>query len=154
MALFKKILLFLVLNFTALAIGGLFTGDGVTSMWYQDLSKAPWTPPGWVFGTAWTLIMICFAIYMAYLIDYKTNRKKIIILFAIQWILNVLWNPIFFYMQEVFLGMINISLLTVLIGYLLFTYKNEMKIKTIFIAPYFIWLLIATSLNGYILLNN
>lgn len=41
----KRIILFLVLNFAALAIGGLFTGDGVPSEWYQNLNKAPWTPP-------------------------------------------------------------------------------------------------------------
>jgi tryptophan-rich sensory protein len=154
MALVKKIFLFLVLNFTALAIGGLFTGSGATSMWYQDLNKAPWTPPGWVFGAAWTFIMICFAVYMAYLIDHKTDRKIIITLFSIQWILNILWNPIFFYLQEVLLGMINISLLTLLIGYLFFSYRKELKVKSIFIVPYLIWLLIATSLNGYILLYN
>jgi benzodiazapine receptor len=154
MPLLKKIFLFLVLNFTALAIGGLFTGNGVSSMWYQNLNKAPWTPPGWVFGVAWTFIMICFAVYMAYLINHKTNRKKIIILFVIQWVLNISWNPVFFYFQEVLLGMINISLLTILIGYLFFSYRKELKVKSIFIVPYLIWLLIATSLNGYILLNN
>jgi benzodiazapine receptor len=92
----KRILLFLVLNFTALAVGGLFTGKGVSSNWYQNLNQAPWTPPGWVFGFMWTLLMICFAIYMAYLISTKMNRKKIILLFAIQWVLNVAWNPVFF----------------------------------------------------------
>ncbi|MDG2281196.1 MAG: tryptophan-rich sensory protein, partial [Flavicella sp.] len=51
----KRILLFLVLNFTALAVGGLFTGTGVSSDWYQNLNQAPWTPPGWVFGFMWTL---------------------------------------------------------------------------------------------------
>ena len=154
MVLLKKIFLFLVLNFTALAIGGLFTGNGVSSMWYQNLNKAPWTPPGWVFGVAWTFIMICFAVYMAVLIDYNTKRKKIILLFSIQWVLNISWNPIFFYIQEVLLGMINISLLTILIAYMFFNFKKEVNCNTLFIAPYLIWLLIATSLNGYILLYN
>jgi tryptophan-rich sensory protein len=53
-------LLFFILNFAALAVGGLFTGSGVSSEWYQNLDKAPWTPPGWVFGAAWPFIMICF----------------------------------------------------------------------------------------------
>lgn len=44
--------LFLLLNFAGLAIGGLFTGNAVSSEWYQNLAKAPWTPPGWVFGAA------------------------------------------------------------------------------------------------------
>ena len=43
-----RLIAFLLLNFGALAIGGFFTGKGVTSDWYADLLKAPWTPPGWV----------------------------------------------------------------------------------------------------------
>jgi benzodiazapine receptor len=150
----KKILLFLVLNFSALAIGGLFTKKGVPSDWYQNLNKAPWTPPDWMFGAAWTLIMICFAVYMAYLLSTKMNRKKIILLFAIQWVLNVAWNPLFFHYQAALAGLIAISLLTILVAYFLFNYKKELKTKSLFIAPYLIWLLIATSLNFYIQFYN
>ena len=150
----KRILLFLVLNFLGLAIGGLFTNLGVSSDWYQNLNQAPWTPPGWVFGTAWTIIMICFALYMAFLIQSSKDKKIIIVLFVIQWVLNASWNPIFFYYREVLFGFICISLLTVIIGFFFFKFRKELHYKTYFIAPYFIWLLIATSLNGYILFNN
>lgn len=150
----KRVLLFLVLNFGALAIGGLFTGEGVPSEWYQSLNKAPWTPPGWVFGAAWTFIMVCFAFYMSYLIKSNSNQKNIIILFVFQWILNVIWNPIFFHFQAVSLGLVCISLLTILVAFLFFKFWKDLKVKSILIAPYLIWLLIATSLNAYILLNN
>ena len=150
---FKRILLFLVLNFTALAIGGLFTNAGVTSNWYANLNKAPWTPPGYMFGIAWSFIMICFAVYMAYLYPL-VNSKKMIGLYAIQWILNVLWNPIFFYYHLDVLGFINIVLLTLTVSFFLFTYNKQLQLKTLFIAPYFVWLLIATSLNAYIVFMN
>lgn len=150
----KIILLFLILNFTALGIGGMFTGTGVSSDWYQNLNKAPWTPPGWMFGAAWTLIMVCFAIYMAYLIKAHVDRKKIILLFSIQWILNVAWNPLFFYSQNILGGMICITLLTLLIAYLFFHFWKDLRVKSIFLAPYLVWLLIATSLNAYILIFN
>ena len=78
-----KTILFLVINFAALAVGGIFTGKGVVSEWYLSLSKAPWTPPGWVFGAAWTTIMVCFAIYMAFAMEKVTNRKELIVLFSI-----------------------------------------------------------------------
>jgi benzodiazapine receptor len=150
----KRVILFLVLNFMALAIGGLFTGKGVASDWYQNLNQAPWTPPGWLFGFMWTLIMICFAIYMAHLMTSTTDRKKIIFLFGVQWVLNAAWNPVFFHYQAVFAGLITISLLTILITYFLFRYKEKLKLKSLLIAPYFIWLFIATSLNAYILIYN
>ena len=88
-----RIILFLVINFTALVIGGIFTNSGVPSEWYQSLNKAPWTPPGWFFGAAWTTIMICFSVYMAYATEIVRTKKTLIVLFSVQWVLNVLWNP-------------------------------------------------------------
>lgn len=58
-----RFVVFLAINFGALAIGGLFTGKGIPSDWYQNLDKAPWTPPGWIFKAAWTTIMIFFSVY-------------------------------------------------------------------------------------------
>jgi benzodiazapine receptor len=150
---FKRTLLFLILNFSALAIGSIFTNSGVSSDWYQNLSKAPWTPPGWVFGVAWSSIMFFFAIYMAYLVKLK-QKKGILILYSIQWILNITWNPIFFYLHEILFGLICISILTVLIAVLFFKFWKEQKTKTLLLAPYAIWLIIATSLNAYIFLYN
>jgi benzodiazapine receptor len=86
----KRIIIFLIINFAGLGLGSLFTSDGVASQWYTNLNQAPWTPPGWVFGAAWTTIMICFAFYMAYAWEASEDKKPIILLFTIQWLLNML----------------------------------------------------------------
>ena len=149
-----RVIIFLFINFAALALGGLFTSDGVKSDWYIQLNKAPWTPPGWVFGFAWTLIMICFAVYMANLWSQVQNRNVLLYLFILQWDLNVAWNPVFFKLHQTNAALAVIFLLTVLVGYLLISNHKLLGIKTLFIAPYFIWLFIATSLNAYISLKN
>ena len=149
-----RVIIFLVINFAALGIGGMFTSAGVPSEWYQNLIKAPWTPPGWVFGSAWTLIMICFAVYMAYGWKKVDNRSLFLTLFIFQWIMNVLWNPVFFKFHFVFAGLVIISLLTILIGLFLVSYMKQFKGFSYLILPYFLWLLIATSLNVYILIKN
>lgn len=149
-----RLILFLLLNFSALAIGSFFTGYGVPSDWYSQLNKAPWEPPGWVFGAAWSTIMICFAIYMSFLWEIYKNRKKIMLLFGLQWLLNVGWSPVFFYYNNIILGLIVIGCLTFLVGYILYLYSDDLRVKSILILPYLTWLLIATSLNGYIFFNN
>ncbi len=127
--------------------------DGPQTVWYQNLNKAPWTPPGWVFGVAWTTIMICFSIYMAYLYKLMPNTK-LITLFTTQIVLNVIWNYIFFNQHLILLGLICIISLTIVIALFIFNYYKELKTKTLLILPYFLWLCIATSLNAYILFNN
>lgn len=149
-----RIVISLLINYAALAIGGFFTGKAVSGDWYTNLNKAPWTPPGWVFGFAWTTIMICFSFYLAYLYPIVANKKLLIGLFILQWILNVSWNPVFFYFQNAGLGLVVIVLLTLLIGLFLFYFWSDLGFKSLLLLPYFIWLLIATSLNAYILFMN
>ena len=150
---YLRLLIFLIINFGALGIGTLLMNNGPTSEWYIKLSKAPWTPPGWVFGFAWTTIMICFSFYMTKLTLIK-NSKTVIILFGIQFILNVSWNYLFFNQHLVFLGMITLVLLLMIITLFTIRYTASMKRDTILILPYLLWLLVACSLNGYILINN
>lgn len=149
-----KTILFLLVNFGALALGALFTGEGVPSDWYTNLNKAPWTPPGWVFGAAWTSIMILFSVYMALLWKKVVNKKVLLGIFTLQFVLNVAWNPIFFHFNQAALGLLVIVMLTVLVWFFFFRFLGQLRWKSALILPYGIWLLIATSLNAYILLMN
>lgn len=149
-----RLIVFLIINFGALAIGGIFTGSGVPSDWYQNLNKAPWTPPGWMFGFAWTTIMITFSIYMAYLWQFQEKRSMILVLFIIQFVLNISWSMVFFKFHLALLGLVVISALTILIAVFFFRYLETLKYWSLLILPYLIWLLIASSLNMYIYFKN
>ncbi|WP_242135418.1 TspO/MBR family protein [Aestuariivivens marinum] len=153
MKILKYLIFFLVINFGALTIGGWLMNNGPLTAWYQNLNQAPWTPPSWVFGVAWTTIMICFSIYMAYLAKTVLD-KKLVVLFTIQFILNVVWNYFFFNLHLTILGLVCLIILTFVIGKFLLDYKSVLKIKSLLILPYFIWLIVAISLNAYIVLKN
>ena len=84
----KLTFLFLILNFGGLAIGSWLMNNGPMTDWYTNLNQASWTPPGWVFGVAWTSIMICFSLYLGKLFT-KDYRSKLIFVFLVQFILNV-----------------------------------------------------------------
>jgi tryptophan-rich sensory protein len=175
-----RLLIFGLLNFGGLAIGAYFTNPGVASDWYQNMNQAPWTPPGWVFGAAWTTIMICFTIYLALLWDEletqgpssgpspvhqasdeavmqsirAKNKAQLVYLYISALILNVVWNFIFFYLHQVGMAAIVISALTLIVFFFGFRYWDQMKTKTLLLAPYAIWMCIATSLNVYALVMN
>lgn|SRR5690606_4109408 len=153
MKLLQSIAIFLIINFGALALGVILMNNGPLTTWYFNLNKAPWTPPNWAFGFAWTLIMICFSVYMAYLYS-ALPTLKIRILYAIQLILNISWSYMFFNKHLIGVGLAVIGALTLLITFFLFAYLKTLKTKTVLILPYFLWLCIATSLNAYIYLNN
>ncbi len=150
------LLLFLLLNFGALAIGGLLMGGETQGAWYGSLNKAPWTPPGWVFGAAWFTIMLLFSLYAWNISSKLDSREKIIfyVVFAIQWLLNVMWNPLFFKWHYTTFSLIIIIALTMVVGWFLVKGFQSKIINGIFVLPYFIWLCIATSLNWYVVVKN
>ncbi|KAF9659667.1 TspO/MBR related protein [Tenacibaculum gallaicum] len=150
-----RFLIFLIANLSALGIGVWLMNEGPRTDWYLSLNKAPWTPAGWVFGVAWTIIMVLFSVYMTKVsFQHEFLNKKVLILYVDQWILNVSWNYIFFNQHLTKLGLVVIALLWLLIGYFTFEYVKKVRWYTLFILPYLIWMTIATSLNAYIVLNN
>ena len=151
----KKTLLFfvfLIINFGGLYLGGILMGSSPGSNnWYINLQKAPWTPPCYFFGIAWTIIMILYSIYCARAFS-SPLPKKTVGLFILQWILNVAWNPVFFNFHEILFGL----LLLILLFMTLILINKHLGLKlnspaTFLILPYLIWLCIAMSLNAYVL---
>jgi tryptophan-rich sensory protein len=149
-----RLIIFLILNFAALSIGSIFTAPGVESEWYNNLQLPPWQPPGWTFGVAWTTIMFCFSIYLAKLWPLAENKTKLSVYYGIQWLLNVGWNAVFFSFQDLLTGFIVILILTLLIFFFLIRYWSILRWISLLLLPYALWLLVAASLNGYILFFN
>ncbi|HBB48248.1 MAG TPA: TspO protein [Flavobacteriaceae bacterium] len=150
----KTALVFGLLNFGGLYLGALSTTPGVSSDWYINLNQATWTPPGFVFGLAWTSIMICFTAYMMLLWQEVSMRGQVKKLFLLSWVLNVLWNPVFFAMHQTSLALFIITGLLILLMIMAVLYLKLLGLKTLLIAPYILWLVIATSLNAYIVFQN
>lgn len=57
------------IGFYAICLLVQFAGSYFTQMsvgsWYLTLDKSPFTPPGYVFGIAWTLLYICMSMAAA-----------------------------------------------------------------------------------------
>ena len=150
-------LIFGVLNFGGLAIGSMATGPGVSSDWYAGLAKAPWTPPGWVFGAAWTTVMLGFTWFMTSAwsrTESAADRKHQSLWFGLAWVLNVAWNPLFFGLQATAWALVEIVALYAVIALMARNNWHSAGAGRWGIAPYLLWLGIATSLNAYVVWAN
>lgn len=151
---FGYVALFLITNFVGLYFGSILMNEGPSSAWYLLLNKAPWTPPGWVFGIAWFTIMLCFSFYLAFLIRI-IDSVKFWAIYTVQCSLNISWNYVFFNFQKTVAGLIIISLLTVVMIFYFYKFKNQqLKYTKYLLSPYILWLFIASSLNLYIVIYN
>lgn len=145
---------FLALNFGGLWLGSIATGPGVISDWYTSLNQAPWTPPGWVFGLAWTIIGATFSVFMTN--EYIDREENSIPwgLYRESLLLNVFWNFVFF-AQSTFAAGLIITVLAAIIFFMVhYTRLTKGWARAAWAMPYFLWLMIATSLNWYIVIMN
>jgi tryptophan-rich sensory protein len=150
----KPLFTYAVLNVGALAVGSfLMGGNPSDNEWYQQLNKAPWTPPGWVFGVAWMLVMTTFTLFMWRKTIAIENHTTLYVTFGAQWLFNVLWNPVFFRWHQVEAAMILLLMLFTSIIYLMILPKRNL-LTNVWALPYLAWLMVAGSLNLYVLWRN
>lgn len=144
-----SLIAFLLICFAVFSFGGLFRpGD-----WYLALNRAPWSPPNIAFPIVWTFLYVFIAIAGWQI--YHRGNSSLRALWVIQLILNGLWSWVFFGQHWVVAALLNIVLLDVLVINLALKAKRAgLKIACLLFTPYIVWLLLATSLNMYIVLAN
>ena len=146
-------LCFLILNLATLYLDTLLMNGGPTSEWYENLDRAPWEPARWIFGAAWTCVMVFFSVYLTFLYQ-NIKTHKVWRLFVIHFVLHVSWNYIFMNKHMIELGLLNITLLSALMFYFLFSFKEVLSQMRLFVLPYCLWLVLASSLNIYVVIYN
>ena len=131
-----------------LIVGSLASSNTGTDTWYQGLIKSDLNPPGYVFGIVWPIL------YLFMGITAWRNIDTIKIYFYIQLFLNAIWSWLFFSFQLPLIALFDIWLLIFINIKILFIVSKQDKIGAILYAPYILWLLFASYLNVFIVLNN
>jgi len=125
--------------------------------WYATLIKPFWAPPAWLFGPVWTLLYILIAISFGYVI-YKYFKGEISFIILLPFILNIIFNlifsPIQFGLQNMWLASIDILLV---LGTLVWAFIAIFPITSWVVylnIPYLLWGAFATILQFTILYLN
>lgn len=120
--------------------------------WYENLNKSSLTPPSYVFGIVWPILYIMIiASGIVYFIQPQTNLFiTAIIVYVIQWLLNIAWSPLFFKYRQITVSFIIILSLLVIIGINMYVFGETSNLSASLMLPYFIWVSFASYLNGYI----
>ena len=132
----------------ALLIGGLASSNTADDIWYQNLNKSPLNPPGFVFGIVWPFLYLLMSISAYRTFDRTKN------LFFIQLFFNALWSWLFFAFQLPMIALLNIWLLIYLNIKVNIRMFIEDKLSSFLYIPYVLWLLFASYLNLFIVINN
>ncbi len=146
--LFNKRVSVFPLVFLALVLGGIASSNTSTDVWYQALNKSDLNPPGYVFGIVWPILYILMSV-SAYRTFTDTGR-----VFFIQLVFNTAWSWMFFSFHMPLVALLNIWLLIYLNASLTLKMFKIDRLSAILYSPYVLWLLFASYLNLFIVLNN
>jgi len=127
-------------------IGGSLTDVGP---WYQALAKPAWNPPDWAFGVIWTAIFALCAVagVIAWRAAGAGRRAWIIGVFCLNGSLNILWSLLFFRLRRPDWALEEVGLFWLSIAILLVFLWRISRTAGALIAPYLVWVTIATVLN-------
>ncbi len=124
--------------------------------WYHALNK-PWgTPPDWVFGVVWPVLYLMMGAAMFFAWRYSEGRKRAYAagLFVVQLVLNLMWSPLFFGMQNVSGALWLISVLWLVLLATIMLFFKISKTAGWLMVPYGLWVSYAVYLNaGVVWLN-
>jgi len=129
-------------------VGGLASSNTADDIWYQELVKSSLNPPGYVFGIVWPILYLLMSISAFRTFNETKN------LFLIQLLFNAIWSWLFFAFQMPLIALLNIWLLIYLNIKLNLKMFYQDKLSALLFIPYVLWLLFASYLNLFIVLNN
>lgn len=136
-----------LLIFIALVAAASLTGSSFRpGEWYVSLQKPWWTPPGWAFPIAWTILYAMIAI-AGWLVWRAQGWGQPIRLWGIQLILNALWSYAMFGLQRIDYALVDVSMLWLAIGAFVYTAWNVSRPAAYLFLPYWLWVTFAAALN-------
>ena len=118
--------------------------------WYSQLIKPFWSPPAWIFGPVWTFlyILIAFSFTRVFIMVWQ---KKIKLHIALPFILNLIFNFSFTYIQfdlkNNLLAAIDILLVLITLIWAMIAIFPRARSITYIQIPYFLWVSFATILQ-------
>ncbi len=145
----KTLLVSFLIVFAVAFVGSLFTSSNTDSAWYESI-KPEITPPNLVFPIVWNIlfILIALSLYFAWTNSKnKKDKKRIIIVFGINFILNILWSILYFGLKNPFAALIEIFFLWTSIMIMAYTAYNINRISGYLLIPYLLWVSFAIILN-------
>lgn len=135
------------IEFLGLASGYL-SNSGYDNRWFAVLAKSPLTPPGWVFGTAWTILYLLMGLALAVIIHARGARGRglAITMFMVQLVCNLAWSPLFFGAHEATLAFYLLLVVFALATVTTILFGRIRPLAAWLMVPYLAWLGFASGL--------
>ena len=118
-----------------------------TKTWYRRIPLPTWTPPDRVFAPTWTTLYAMMGIAAARVARTSGGTSPAVVHFVAHYGLNLMWAPVFFGLQRLWLALFMNFALIASLAVLIVQYAAVSRSSALLLLPYMAWLLFATALN-------
>jgi len=130
-------------------IGSIFTVPAISG-WYVTLQKPFFNPPNWIFAPVWTFLFFLMGVSLYLVLKKDLKEKEVrkgLIIFTIQFALNIGWSFLFFGLRNPFYAFFEIIILWIAILLTILQFRKIEKVSSYLLLPYLIWVTFAAILN-------
>ena len=144
--------LFLMLGF----FSGRLAGSGGGNPWFMELTKPSLYPPPATFGIVWSILYVLMGIALAMVVTARgaPGRNAAIMVFAVQFVLNLAWSPLFFGAQQITSALVLLVVIDIAVIITVLLFRKVRPMAAYLLLPYLAWVLFATLLNWQFLQAN
>lgn len=137
--------LFLLLGF----LSGAVSGSGAGNPWFMDLAKPSLYPPPATFGIVWSILYLLMGLSLAMIVTARgaAGRGVAVAVFAVQFLLNLAWSPLFFALHLISLSLYLLVVLDLVVIATVVLFFRLRPLAAALLLPYLAWCLFATALN-------
>ncbi|MBQ6885759.1 MAG: tryptophan-rich sensory protein [Clostridia bacterium] len=151
----KRFLISIAIPLSVGGLSALLTKDNMN--FYSKIVTPTFVPPGWLFPVVWTILYLLMGVSLYLVWSSEAGiyeKRRALVIFALQLLLNFIWSPIFFNMQWFLMAFIVLVLLWLFTFGMILSFYNISKIAGILQIPYLLWLTFAGYLNLAIYILN
>jgi len=130
-------------------LSGMMSGSGGNNYWFAGLEKPAIYPPPATFGIVWTILYLLMGIALAMVVTARgaPGRGLAIAVFAVQFLLNLAWSPVFFGMQLLVPAFYLLLAIDVAVLLTVVLFYRVRPLAAWLLVPYLAWVLFAAVLN-------
>lgn len=135
---------------------GVLAGSVQDNVWFFELEKPGIYPPPQTFGIVWSVLYLVMGLALAMVVTARgaAERGRALALFALQFVLNLAWSPVFFGMQQIQGALILLVGIDLAVLATVWTFYRIRPLAGVLLVPYLAWVLFATVLNYQFLIAN
>jgi translocator protein len=132
------------------------SASGPNNPWFTELAKPALYPPPATFGIVWSVLYVLMGVALAMVASASgaRGRRLAVAVFAIQFLLNLAWSPMFFALHQMTWALALIGVMIVLTVIMVPLFSRVRPVAAALLLPYLAWICFAALLNYQFLAMN